>query len=147
MDSDSQHNGTAMLRLDGADCIRSADDAIVRLQIAAGGTADGRIAIPQIAAVARLARRLNILISRPLLIGVKGRIFACGSGRSRPGTVWSCASPNGRKHRISTTRTARRSARRRLRWRPTGQSGAQTRGCASSSAVRSWISRRAETSF
>ncbi len=69
MDSDSQHNGTAMLRLDGADCIRSADDAIVRLQIAAGGTADGRIAIPQIAAVARLARRLNILISRPLLIG------------------------------------------------------------------------------
>lgn len=56
-------------RLDGCDRIRAADDLILRLQAAAGGEADGRIAIPQIAAVARLARRLDILIARPLLIG------------------------------------------------------------------------------
>ncbi|MGE4430663.1 MAG: sensor histidine kinase [Sphingobium sp.] len=56
-------------RLDGCDRIRAADDLILRLQAAAGGEAGGRIAIPQIAAVARLARRLGILIARPLLIG------------------------------------------------------------------------------
>ncbi len=60
---------TLQLRLDSADRILSADEPIQRLQAQAGGAADGRIAVPQIAAVARLARRLNILIARPLLIG------------------------------------------------------------------------------
>ena len=56
-------------RLDSRDHIRSADELILRLQAAAGGEPDGRIAIPQVAAVARLARRLGLLIARPLLIG------------------------------------------------------------------------------
>ena len=56
-------------RLDRRDHIRSADELILRLQAAAGGESDGRIAIPQVAAVARLARRLGLLIARPLLIG------------------------------------------------------------------------------
>jgi len=68
-----QHTGVAMLRLDAMDRISTADDAVLRLQLAAGGDADGRIVVPQIVAVARLARRLNILIARPLLIG--GREF------------------------------------------------------------------------
>ena len=61
--------GVVFARLDAADNIRQADEEILRLQNAAGGVPDGRIAIPQIAAVARLARRLKILIARPLLIG------------------------------------------------------------------------------
>ncbi|MGD9810587.1 MAG: sensor histidine kinase [Sphingobium sp.] len=61
--------GVVVARLDMADRIRHADEEILRLQRAAGGEADGRIAVPQIAAVARLARRLKILIARPLLIG------------------------------------------------------------------------------
>jgi len=56
-------------RLDARDHIRSADELILRLQAAAGGEAQGRIAVPQIASVARLARRLGLLIARPLLIG------------------------------------------------------------------------------
>ena len=55
--------------LDAADRILRADDIILKLQEAAGGQTDGRIAVPQIASVARLARRLKILIARPLLIG------------------------------------------------------------------------------
>lgn len=68
-----QQTGVAMLRLDAMDRISTADDAILKLQLAAGGEVDGRIVVPQIVAVARLARRLNILIARPLLIG--GRDF------------------------------------------------------------------------
>ncbi|GLS99587.1 hypothetical protein GCM10007897_09680 [Sphingobium jiangsuense] len=56
-------------RLDAQDHILAADDLVLRLQAAAGGEPDGRIAIPQVAAVARLARRLGLLIARPLLIG------------------------------------------------------------------------------
>ncbi|MPT49082.1 MAG: HAMP domain-containing histidine kinase [Sphingobium sp.] len=56
-------------RLDRWDKIITADDLILRLQRAAGGEDDGRIAIPRVAAVARLTRRLKIAVTRPLLIG------------------------------------------------------------------------------
>lgn len=69
MAPDMPRSGALLLRLGPADHILSADDAILMLQAQAGGASDGRIAVPQIAAVARLARRLNILIARPLLIG------------------------------------------------------------------------------
>lgn len=69
MASEAYKSEEIVLRLDSGDRIRMADDSILHLQAAAGGAADGRIAVPQIAAVARLARRLNILIARPLLIG------------------------------------------------------------------------------
>lgn len=69
MASDAALSDVSRLQLDTADRIRSVDDPILKLQLAAGGAGDGRIAVPQIAAVARLARRLNILIARPLLIG------------------------------------------------------------------------------
>lgn len=70
MASDAPLNaGMISLRLDMADRICAADASILALQRAAGGALDGRIAVPQIAAVAALARRLNILIARPLLIG------------------------------------------------------------------------------
>lgn len=56
-------------RLDARDHIIAADDLILRLQRAAGGLDTGRIAIPGVAAVARLTRRLKIAVTRPLLIG------------------------------------------------------------------------------
>lgn len=69
MNAEAETDQAISARLDGQERLRSADDLLLRLQRAAGGEADGRIAIPQIAAVARLARRLGILIARPLLIG------------------------------------------------------------------------------
>lgn len=75
--------GVVIAKLDSLDHIRFADDEILRLQEAAGGAPDGRIAVPQIAAVARLARRLRILIARPLLIG----------GQSRDIRLWVRAQP------------------------------------------------------
>ncbi|MCH4150471.1 MAG: HAMP domain-containing histidine kinase [Sphingobium sp.] len=69
MMSETRSGGAMLLRLDAADHIQSGDDAILHLHEAAGGAPMGRIAVPQIASVARLARRLQILISRPLLIG------------------------------------------------------------------------------
>ncbi len=71
--------------LDAAGHIRSADEPILRLQHTAGGRTDGPLAIPPIASVARLARRLGILIARPLLIG----------GTDRDVRAWIRASPTG----------------------------------------------------
>jgi signal transduction histidine kinase len=68
-DSAGTPHGILRARLDSSDRLRFADDPLAALQIAAGGDAEGRIAVPQIASVARLARRLKILIARPLLIG------------------------------------------------------------------------------
>ncbi|MGE4411484.1 MAG: sensor histidine kinase [Sphingobium sp.] len=78
-------SGVIRARLDGQDRICSADDLLLRLQRAAGGDPDGCIAVPQIAAVARLARRLGILIARPLLIG----------GQERDIRLWVRAKPLG----------------------------------------------------
>lgn len=72
MSAEPAANDAVTARLDMADTIVSADEAILKLQQAAGGDPQGRIAVPQIAAVARLARRLKILIARPLLIGGQG---------------------------------------------------------------------------
>ena len=69
MNADPVAGDIRVVRLDASGRILSADEAILRLQRAAGGTPDGRIAVPQIAAVAHLARRLGILIARPLLVG------------------------------------------------------------------------------
>lgn len=55
--------------IDAAGNIRSADEPILRLQQAAGGNPGGRLTIPPLASVVRLARRLGVLIARPLLIG------------------------------------------------------------------------------
>lgn len=66
------NNGTvhALIALDGH--ILSADEPLMRLQIAAGGQPDGRLLVPQLAAVARLARKLGILVSRPVIAGGDG---------------------------------------------------------------------------
>lgn len=79
----SGSSSVIVAKLDTADRICSADEMVIRLQQAAGGEPDGRIAIPQIAGMARLARRLQILIARPLLIG----------GRDRDIRMWARAKP------------------------------------------------------
>ena len=54
-------------RVDEAGRLIEADPELVALNARAGGEEGGRLAIPQIAAIARLARRLNIVISRSVL--------------------------------------------------------------------------------
>lgn len=49
----------------------SADDALLNLHLRAGGEEGGPLAIPQLAALARLALRLNTLISRPVIAADK----------------------------------------------------------------------------
>ena len=51
-------------RVDRDGRLIAADAALAALHARAGGTASGVVAVPQIAAVARLARRLGILVSR-----------------------------------------------------------------------------------
>lgn len=51
-------------RLDAEGRIMSADPALLALQRQAGGTADGVLAVPALAALVRLVRRLHIPISR-----------------------------------------------------------------------------------
>lgn len=80
-------------KMDTAGRIVSADEPILQLQHAAGGDPDGPLAVPPIASVARLARRLGVLIARPLLIG----------GAERDVRAWIRAAPtaDGVELRIS----------------------------------------------
>lgn len=52
--------------------ILSADAPVLRLQSAAGGEPEGLLLVPQLAAVARLAQRLRMLIARPVLAASEG---------------------------------------------------------------------------
>lgn len=61
---------TALLNRDGN--ILRADDALMTLQIEAGGQADGPIAIPALAALVRLALRLGAPLSRPVELAREG---------------------------------------------------------------------------
>jgi len=72
-------------RMDSAGHILSADEPILQLQRAAGGAPGGPLAVPPLASVARLARRLGVLIARPLLVG----------GRERDVRAWIRAVPTG----------------------------------------------------
>jgi signal transduction histidine kinase len=55
----------ATVSLDGI--LLSADDPLLALQVEAGGQLDGKLLIPQLAALAMLAQRLKIPLSRPVL--------------------------------------------------------------------------------
>jgi signal transduction histidine kinase len=54
-------------RLDHDGHLVEADSELLRLQRAAGGEEGGPLAIPQVASLARLARRLGVTVSRPAL--------------------------------------------------------------------------------
>ena len=59
--------GTVTGRVDRAGRLIAADAELAALQMEAGATIGGPLALPQIAAVARLARKLGIPVSRPAL--------------------------------------------------------------------------------
>ncbi len=65
--------------------LRSADPAISALQLNAGGAADGMLAVPQLAALARLSLRLKIPLSRPVI----------AAGPSSDIDMWVRAQPLG----------------------------------------------------
>ena len=54
-------------RLDAEGRLVEADAALATLHLRAGGVEGGPLAVPQIAAIARLARRLGIIVSRPVI--------------------------------------------------------------------------------
>lgn len=60
-------------RLDRDGRLVAADPLLLDLHRRAGGGEGGTLAVPQIAALARLARRLGIVISRPLIAAVSDR--------------------------------------------------------------------------
>ncbi len=59
--------GAVSGRLDANGCLVAADPPLADLHRRAGGEDGGRLAVPQIASLARLARRLGILVSRPVV--------------------------------------------------------------------------------
>lgn len=60
----------AQMAADGR--LTSADEPFARLQIAAGGQIGTPLLVPQVAALARLAQKLQTLISRPVIAGGDG---------------------------------------------------------------------------
>lgn len=79
--------------LDGAGNLREAESAIARLQEEAGGAADGPLAVPGLAAIARLALRLKMPISRPVEVAREDCDIS----------MWVRALPEGEGLRISVT--------------------------------------------
>lgn len=69
-------------RVDRAGRLIAADPPVLALQEQAGARIDAPLAIPQLAAVARLAARLGVAIERPVLADPKTRISTCGSAPS-----------------------------------------------------------------
>lgn len=60
----------AVIGADGS--LLSADPPILALQLGAGGALGGPLVVPQLAAVARLARDMNVAISRPVMAAGEG---------------------------------------------------------------------------
>ncbi|HZB69006.1 MAG TPA: sensor histidine kinase, partial [Sphingomicrobium sp.] len=59
-------------RIDRAGRLVAADPELATLQMEAGSTVGAALALPQVAAVARLARKLGIPVSRPALAASAG---------------------------------------------------------------------------
>lgn len=59
---------TAQGRIDRAGCLVAADPPLARLHAGAGGIPGGKVAVPQIATIARLARSLSAPVSRPVVV-------------------------------------------------------------------------------
>jgi signal transduction histidine kinase len=82
---------TAYGRVDRGGRLIEADPQLLGLQLRAGGEAGGTIAVPQIAALARLANRLGILISRAV-------VAADGDNDL---DLWVRAQPDGNEVRLT----------------------------------------------
>jgi signal transduction histidine kinase len=88
-------------RVDGEGRLIAADPPLLALHLRAGGKEGGVLAVPQIAALARLSRRLGIAISRA----------AIAADGERDVDLWVRAEPDGREIALSITGwTERRAA-------------------------------------
>jgi signal transduction histidine kinase len=87
-------------RLDGDGRLVAADPALLALHRRAGGREGGVLAVPQIAALARLARRLGIAISRA----------AIAADGERDLDLWVRAEPQGRDVALAITGWTERAA-------------------------------------
>ncbi len=81
-------------RLDGQDRLISADPELVALQIEAGSHVGSELALPQIAAIARLARKLGVPIYRN----------AIAAGAEQDVELWVRATPEGDEVALSLER-------------------------------------------
>jgi len=87
-------------RVDGEGRLVAADPALLALHRRAGGKENGVLAVPQIAALARLSRRLGIAISRA----------AIAADGERDVDLWVRAEPEGRDIALSITGWTERKA-------------------------------------
>ncbi len=62
-------------QVDANGCLISADLPLLALHLGAGGVSGGAVAVPQIATLARLARNLGILVSRPVVAADGHRVL------------------------------------------------------------------------
>jgi signal transduction histidine kinase len=72
-------------RVDGVGRLVEADPTLAELQVQAGSEVGAKLALPQLAAVARLVRKLGISVSRPAVV----------AGRDRDIEMWVRAEPEG----------------------------------------------------
>jgi anti-sigma regulatory factor (Ser/Thr protein kinase)/PAS domain-containing protein len=105
MASAPSERGPIRGRLDGSDRLVSADPDLVSLQREAGSELGAELALPQIAAIARMARKLGVPVSRPAL----------AAGAEQDVELWVRATPEGEEVTLSLERwTARAPASPRL---------------------------------
>jgi signal transduction histidine kinase len=88
-------------RLDSAGRLIAADPPLAALQASAGGSSGGPLSVPQIAALARLAKRLGITVSRA----------AIAADADADIDLWVRAEPEGEEVALSITGWQRRPAR------------------------------------
>ena len=85
-----------MGRVDAIGRLVEADPMLADLQTQAGSEVGARLALPQLAAVARLVRKLGISVSRPAVV----------AGRDHDVEMWVRAEPAGEVTPISAVETA-----------------------------------------
>jgi len=88
-------------RIDSAGRLIAADPPLAALQARAGGSEGGMLSVPQIAALARLARKLGITVSRA----------AIAADADEDLDLWVRAEPDGEEIALSITGWTRRPAR------------------------------------
>ncbi|MDB5688351.1 MAG: histidine kinase [Sphingomonas bacterium] len=113
MNGGADDNAPVRGRIDRGGRLIGADPLLAALHRRAGGAAGGTVAVPQIAAVARLARRLNVVVSRGVVaadglddldLWVRAQPdgdaidLAIVGWRRRPATPPFPAAPPGRTH-------------------------------------------------
>jgi PAS domain-containing protein/anti-sigma regulatory factor (Ser/Thr protein kinase) len=94
MASAPSERGPVRGRLDAADRLLSADPDLVALQREAGSELGAELALPQVAAIARMARKLGVPISRP----------AVAAGAEQDVELWVRATPEGEEVALSLER-------------------------------------------